>query len=180
MPPDLAQLLAQLASSIGDHNAAIAAGRIGVNDWQQLVARDLLTGHYAAYMLGFGSKDIGPSGKETVGTLIAEQIDYLNRFADAIDVDGWRPAFGARALMYSGSVKESFWRGRTFGLELPYYPAQGTDCLTNCKCAWNIDWLDQEELNADCTWIRGADDSCETCIARAGVGVIRIRGGERV
>lgn len=178
MPPELDRLLAELLGSIADHNTAIAAGRISVDDWALLVARDLLAGHYAGYMLGRGTKDIGPQSREMVGAIVGGQLDYLNNFADAIRADGWRDAFGARAALYVGAMKETFWRGRSFGLDLPYYPTQ-TICLGNCKCRWDITWLDEENLDADCMWVRGADDSCATCIDRAGV-VVKFRGGERI
>ena len=111
---------------------------------------------------------------------VKEQIDYLNGFVDTIAAEGWREAFAARAQLYAGSIKATFWRARAFGLDLPYYPAVGTQCLNNCGCSWRIDWIDTENLDADCTWVRGKGDSCATCISREMAGTIRIREGEQV
>lgn len=180
MDEELEHLLADLLGSVRDHNAARAAGRIDTDRWQILIAKDLYAGHYAAYMLGRGTKDIGDPSRKVVAGIVGEQVDYLNAFAALIDKEGWRDSFGARAAMYVGSVKETFWRGRTFGLDLPYYPAQGTQCLTNCGCSWEIDYDgDPEYLNATARWKRGKNDSCETCVQRASV-VIRFREGVQV
>lgn len=181
MPPELERLLADIVGSIADHNAALAAGRISVDTWQQLVARDLLVGHYAAMMTGRETKDLSTPARNQVLTTVAEQVDYLNRFADQIAQTGWQEAYGARALLYAGSVKGTFWRGRTFGLDLPYMPGDGSsECLGNCGCRWDIAYDgDPEDLNATARWVRGKDDSCETCVQRAGV-VFRFREGVRV
>lgn len=180
MPDDLRRLLEQAMTDIASENAALADGLITVDQWQQAVAQDLLVYHSVAYMTGYGTKELSPFAIKEVRRQVGEQLTYLNAFANQIDAEGWRDAFGARALMYAGSTKETFWRGRTFGLPLPYYPAQGTTCLTNCGCSWRIKWIDEEELDADCTWVRGKSDSCGTCIDRERAGTIRIRGGERV
>ena len=180
MPPELERLLADLLSSIADHNAAIAADRISVDDWALLVARDLLAGHYAGYMLGRETKDIGASSKALVGGIVSDQLDYLNAFADQIRADGWRDAFGARAAMYGASVKQSFWKGRTFGIDMPFVPGDGsTPCLSNCKCSISIDWLDAENLDADAYWHLGTEENCGVCPDRAAQSPYRFRGGER-
>ncbi len=180
MPPDITRILSDILGSIADHNAALAAGRIDVDTWQQLVARDVLVGHYAAMMAGRETDNLSRGARNQVLTTVAEQVDYLNRFADQIAATGWQDAYGARALLYGGSIKSSFWRGRTFGLDLPYMPAEGTQCLSNCGCRWDIEYQgDPEDLNATARWIRGKDDSCETCVQRTGV-VYRFREGVRV
>lgn len=179
MPPDLERLLADLLGATADHNAAIAAGRISVDEWALLIARDQLAGHYAGYMLGRGTKDIGPQSKATVEAIVADQLVYLNRFADQIRADGWRDAFGARAAMYVGSIKESYFRGKTFGIDMPYYPGDGsTPCLSNCRCAIEIEWLDQENLDANVVWHLGAEQHCRVCPDRAARSPYRFRGGE--
>jgi hypothetical protein len=167
-------------TDIAGENAALADGLITVDQWQKSVAQQLLSYHYASYMAGRGTDTMERTTQASINEIVGAQIDYLNAFADQIDAEGWRDAFGARALMYAGAAKETYWRGKTFGLPLPYYPAQGTTCLTNCGCSWRIKWLDEEELDADCTWVRGKSDSCATCVKRERAGVVRIRGGERV
>jgi len=182
MPPrDLERLLADLLGSIRDHNAARAADRIDTDRWQILVAKDLYAGHYAAYMLGRGTKDIGEPSRKLVTSIVAEQVDYLNAFANQIDKDGWRDAFGARAAMYIGSIKQSYYRGKTFGIDMPFVPGDGsTPCLSNCRCHMTIDWLDEENLDADVYWKLGAEDHCGVCPERAAQSPYRFREGVRV
>lgn len=181
MPPELERLLADILGSIADHNAAIAAGRISVDDWALLVARDLLAGHYAGYMVGRGTKDIGAQSRESVGATVEAQLDYLNAFADTIRAEGWRDAFGARAAMYAGSLKESYWRGRSFGITMPYVPGDcSTPCLTNCKCWLEYNWIDTENLDVDITWKLGVENHCSECPQRAANSPYRFREGGRI
>lgn len=182
MPPELERLLADIVGSIADHNAALAAGRISVDTWQQLIARDLLVGHYAAMMAGRETRDLSRAARNQVLTTVAEQVDYLNKFADQIARTGWQEAYGARALLYGGSVKGTFWRGKSFGLDLGFYPGDGSSpCLGNCTCHLEINWLDEEELDADVYWRLGATERhCGTCPERATQSPYRFRGGERI
>ncbi len=182
MPPDITRILSDILGSIADHNAALAAGRIDVDTWQQLVARDVLVGHYAAMMAGRETDNLSRGARNQVLTTVAEQVDYLNRFADQIAATGWQDAYGARALLYGGSIKQSFWRGRTFGLDLDHYPGDGsTPCLSNCTCRLEIVWLDEEELDADVYWRLGAtEEHCGTCPERAAQSPYRFREGKRV
>jgi hypothetical protein len=180
MPPNLEKLLRDMIGSIVDTNAQLEAKRISVDRWQYLLATDVLVGHYAAYMTGKNSKQLTPSEQRDVKTFVAEQVDYLNRFADQIEASGWLPAYGARALLYGGSLKASFWKGRTVGWDLPYYPAEGTTCLSNCKCSWEPGSLDEEDLTGEWYWRRSADDSCDVCMQRERETPIRFFEGERV
>jgi hypothetical protein len=180
MPPELERLLSELLGSVADHNAAIAAGRISVDDWALLVARDLLAGHYAGYMVGRGTKDIGTS-KATIDEIVQGQLDYLNKFADQLRAEGWRDAFGARAALYIGNVKGTFWRGRSFGIDLGFWPGDGgSPCLGNCRCVLEYDWIDEENLDVDIYWKLGAEQHCSVCPDRAANSPYKFREGERI
>lgn len=180
MDEPLRRILALLLDGIGTAVDGVASGRLSPDAFQAEMVRRLFEGHVAAYLVGRDVRDLSPQGERLVKDAVKEQIDYLNGFVDTIAAEGWREAFAARAQLYAGSIKATFWRARTFGLDLPYYPAVGTQCLNNCGCSWRIDWIDQENLDADCTWIRGRSDSCATCISREMAGTIHIREGERV
>lgn len=180
MPRDLDALIGEIIDEIELLSEGVEFGRVSVDDWQRQIAQTIYAAHFAAYMIGSDTTLIGDRTRESIGELVADQIDYLNQFADEIDRDGWKPAFAARAKMYAGSIKQSYWRGATFGLDLPYYPAEGTECLTNCGCEWQITWHDREELNATARWVRGKDDSCPTCKARARRRPFRFRNGKLV
>ncbi len=180
MPDTLDTLLRDVLTSISDHNSALAAGRITGDDWSLLVARDPLAGHYAAYMIGRDTRDLSDAAKQTINATVSDQLTYLNGFAATIERDGWKDAYGARAMLYGGSIKESFYRGATWGWSLPYMPAQGTTCLSNCGCAWVPGKIDSESLTGEWYWQRGKSDSCPECSQREAETPIRFVDGERV
>lgn len=153
-------------------------GKVNADEWQALVAQSLVEHHAAAYMAGSGSNKLNARAKRELGEIIGDQVDYLNKFADKIAETGWKDPYGARAAMYAGAIKESYWRGAAKGLPLPGYPTVGTECLTNCGCAWEFDVLDMENDDVDAYWLRGKSDSCNTCIEReAAWSPYKIRGG---
>ncbi|HRA47849.1 MAG TPA: hypothetical protein PK819_07265 [Thermomicrobiales bacterium] len=57
------------------------------------------------------------------------------------------------------------------GIELPYYPGQGTACGSACRCSWEIDvrWSDRHGATAIfATWKTAGDGTaCAECLARA-------------
>ena len=83
-------------------------------------------------------------------------------------------------MALAGAAKATYWRGATLGYNLPAYPADGSsECLGNCGCVWSLTVFDEEQGNLNAWWIRGKDDSCPTCIDRAGRWApLRIRGNE--
>lgn len=177
---ELRRILALLLDGIDAAASGVASGRLNADQFQAEMVRRLFEGHVAAWLVGNDATTVSPGAQRIINDAVKAQIDYLNAFADEIAATGWQDKYAARARLYAGSIKPIYSIGRSFGLDLPYHPTQGSECMVNCGCWWRIDWLNQEELDADCTWIRGKDDSCPTCIARAGAGTLRIRGGERV
>jgi hypothetical protein len=179
MPPrDLQRLLAELLDGIDTAVAGVTSGHLSADGFQAEMVRRLFEGQLAAYLVGSQGDTLSPQAERLIKDAVKAQLPYLDRFADEIAANGWREALAARAQLYAGSIKPTFWRARAFGLPLPYWPAQDTACMGNCRCEWRIDWLDQENLDADCTWVRGHGDSCSTCIDRAAQPTIRIREGE--
>lgn len=179
MDTTLRLLLAALLDGIDTAVQGVRDGALTADRFQAEMARRLFEGHVAAYLAGRGVDELSPQAERMVKQAVIEQLEYLNVFADKIADEGWRDAFAARAQLYAGSVKLTYSKAQTWGLDLPYHPTQ-TACMTNCGCWWDIRWIDQEELSADCTWKRGKNDSCKTCIDRANRPPIRFRGGERV
>lgn len=153
------------------------ANGLAVHQWEQRFARVLAERHAAAFLAGAQTTTLTPEQRRMVAQLVGEQRTYLRGFADAVTSDGASPTNRARATLYSGAIKEAFSRGATWGWPLPAYPAQGTQCRTNCGCAWEIVELDGEG-NADAYWKRGKNDSCQTCQERATQwSPVRIRAG---
>lgn len=178
MPDSLKNTLAAFLSDIEESNSMLKSGKITPDEWQADVARSLVEHHMAAYMAGQGSEKLTPRAKQELSGIIGDQIDYLNKFTDKIAETGWRDPYAARAAMYAGSIKESYWKGAAKGLPLPGWPAVGTECLTNCGCSWDFDVLDMENDDVDAYWKRGKSDSCNTCIERESAwSPYKIRGG---
>jgi hypothetical protein len=182
----LPNLIADVRDSISGHMDGLESGHITVDDWQQLVARDVLTSHLAAAMDAYGSNDLPGDLLTQVTDLVGTHVDYLNGFADELDAadltgddapwDKWR----ARASMYSDALSTSAAMGSTYGWDLPYYPAQDTDCYTHCKCSWQPGGdVDEEELSGSWYWTRDANDSCQTCLDREAETPIVFVQGER-
>lgn len=58
-------------------------------------------------------------------------------------------------------------------------PAQGTQCLENCCCKWEITTLDEKAEDYDCYWrLEPGKEHCQTCEERAEQwNPVKIRGG---
>jgi hypothetical protein len=175
------RLVARLIEELDTLADGINSGALSPVEWHNAVANALLRGHVAAYMEGRDVDDLAPGARKAIGKLVGGQVEYLNKFLDQVEADGWQDGRDrARSAMYARNLVASYERGKTFGLDLPAYPGDGsTQCMTNCKCSWRIKWIDQEELDADCYWDMGSAEHCEDCVKRARQWApLRIRGGE--
>lgn len=150
----------------------------GVEAWQQEVARQLARYHAAAMLVGAGVDTLDTPMTVAVTQDLAAQLRWLEKFGVEIqEGDQWERGWSYRAASYANSLKIPFWRGQTHIWPLPAMPAQGTQCMGNCGCNWEIDELDGEG-NADAYWRRAKDDSCATCIQReTDWSPVKIRGG---
>ncbi len=177
-PPALRKLLARLARLVAEATDALAADPARVAAWQDTMASLLRRYHAAAYLAGAGLPELPPSARAVVAQLIADQLAYLDAFAaEVAAADAWEPRWSARAAMYAQSPKVAYWSGATRGIPLPAMPAEGTQCLTNCGCSWEITRL-AGDGNVDAYWRRGDDDSCQTCVERAAQwSPVQIRDG---
>lgn len=171
MDATLQQLLGDAISAVDTHTAAFRDGDLDADGWQRRMARTLIEHHTAAYLAGKEPDDrvLRKADKAILADVLGAQLDYLNAFADTLaasEDDAWKTAYEARARLYAGSITQSFWRGRTFGVELPAVPGDGSSpCLGRCGCSWTIERADGE-IRA--TWALGPNDHCETCVERAG------------
>lgn len=182
MPAELDWLLRRLTLLIQSATDALEADYpAGVEAWEQEVSRQLARYHGAAMLAGSGADALTPAMRTAVTRDLAAQLDFLARFGLVIQEAGaWEAGWKARAAMYARSIQVPYWRGATRMLPLPAMPAEGTQCLVNCKCSWDVVTLDGDN-NYDAYWRRGADDSCQTCVQRELTwSPVRIRGGELV
>lgn len=103
-----------------------------------------------------------------VETQIAAQYDFLQSFAaDAGTGQLSEAEAAARAASYatSGNTAASYGRQATYaGLELPAHPGQGSECLSQCGCFWNIS---ETKDSYEATWSLTKSRNCPTCLSRA-------------
>lgn len=103
-------------------------------------------------------KGLSKAERADIKQAVGEQLKYLEKFvADMGDMSEAQVA--ARAAMYGGSIRATYGAARHPGL--PFYPTEGSECLTNCRCSW------QDDGDGSYTWVLSAKESCSTCEARA-------------
>lgn len=178
-PRPLAWLIQRLTRLIATATDALEASYPdGVAAWEQELSRQLARYHAAAMLAGSDADALTPAMRTAVTRDLATQIAFLQQFGVVVRSGAqWERGYQARAAMYAQSIKVPYWQGATKLLPLPAMPAEGTQCLTNCKCAWDVQQLDGDG-NADAYWRRGADDSCQTCRQREQEWApVRIREG---
>lgn len=128
--------------------------------------RSIATAHTAAYYAaikertGVLPKGLSKAERAELKARVGEQLGYYDKFAEQAG-DMSEDATLARAQMYVGAVRGTYYTGRYPGLDA--YPGGGsTRCLTNCKCT-----LDERDDGIH--WILN-DEGCEDCQAMAAGG----------
>lgn len=179
LPPSLDRLLQLLSTEVADLTLELEQQDRTVDSWQKDMEAALTRYHLAAYMTGQASPVFDRQGIATVQGLVTAQLEFLDNFALVIKSGSeWQRSWNARAAMYAESIKVPYWRGATKVLPLPAMPCEGTQCLTRCRCLWDITTIDEDQGDYDARWIRGSGDSCMTCVQRAADwSPLRIRGG---
>lgn len=182
--PDIAPLnflIARLTRLIRVSTDALeSAYPDGVPAWQSEVSRQLARYHGAAMLTGAGVDNLSSAMRTATQKDLAAQLDYLRQFGVAIQEAGaWQAGWQSRAAMYARSIQIPYWQGATKLLPLPAMPGDSGQCLTNCRCLWNIEQLDGEN-NYDCYWVLGeTEEHCQTCNQRTQEWApVRIRSGE--
>lgn len=182
-PEPLKQVMERMGQDVERLSFRVSRGQITLDAWYEQM-RQLIEQYSAeAYVEGSLETEITPEGQAMVNRSARVQIAFLENFKSDIETNGWQPAYAARAQMYASAIRQNYWHGDIVAqvgrvLPLPAYPAEGTQCLSNCKCSWDITTVNAEAGDYDGYWRRGADDSCQTCIEReAQWSPVKIRGG---
>lgn len=180
-PPEFAALLDNYNSEVTALMARLEAGKVTTAAWTEEMQRLLARYSQAARMLGSDGITLMPTEITAIRAWLDEQFNYLAGFEEVIQAAGgeYDPAWLPRAQMYGASTVTEYWEGRTSGLPLPAMPGQGTQCLSNCKCSWDIQWLNKAKGDADCYWKLHPAEHCQTCETRAEMwNPVRIRNGD--
>lgn len=169
IPAALTQLYDLLAQKVEDITGDLAHGDLTASTWADDMI-DLLAEYYAAArMAGAGTEDLSDEALDELAHRVGVQADFLKDFEIEIqDSDEFMAGWNARAEMYAAGIKTAYWDGATEMLPLPAMPAEGTQCLDNCLCAWRIETIDAEAGDYDCywEWESGKVDHCQTCTER--------------
>jgi hypothetical protein len=161
---------------------AYAQGRLTLPQWRAAFAAELDAYHPAAAIVGAGG-----SRDEAVLALgrqrAAEQRAFLDAWAAQLEQGGLpsERMLTARARLYAGAGKASFYEGQSVSNKLPrmpFYPGDGgTECLGGCVCAWKFQKLEGDG-NWDCYWNISPAEHCPTCLERqAAARPLKVRGG---
>lgn len=174
MNPLLVSLLEQYSVQVQELMDLLEAKRITPAVWRDRMGDLLARYHVAALMVGMGQTAVPTEGIALLAGNIANQFGYLDNFATEVAAaEAFRAVWRSRAQMYVNSAGAEFWEGYVYRqagrfLPLPAMPKDGTtQCLSNCKCSWDIQVLDAERGDYDATWVMHPAEHCQTCIERA-------------
>lgn len=178
-PPDFAALLDAYNIEVKALMSRLEAGTVSASAWRAEMGGMLAKYAQAARMLGQDLIDLLPEELDAISGWLDEQLKYLDGFETVIKTaTEFNPAWLPRAEMYGASTITEYWEGKTAGLPLPAMPAQGTQCRSNCKCRWDIQWIDKSAGDADAFWRLGEAEHCQTCLTRAEMwNPVQVRGG---
>lgn len=190
MPADLLKLDALTRVAIrGATDKYLAGGAL--DTWQRDMTRAITRGHTAATLAGIAErlnipldpaliseKRLSRAERQEIKDAVARQVEYLQGFVEDVrNEELSEKQIRVRADSYSGAVRETYSAARWLGIPLPFHPTQGSECLVNCRCRWDIEKLDGDG-NYDARWILGATEQhCGTCPSRASSSPYRIRDG---
>ena len=168
MPTNLDTLRAQPLTLITPATQALADGG-SIGAWRNAMEVAIRRSQTAAYIaatadrLGVAPglvKGLSRAERAELQTRIAAQLKYLDGFvADLKAGKLTMPQAQARAALYAGAGRGTYSATRWPGL--PFYPTEGSECLTNCKCSW------RDEGGGSFVWVLAADEHCPTCSSRA-------------
>ncbi len=160
----------------------LSNGSMSLDEWVQEMGRLIASTHQTAIMAG---TDTSMSNEmlALATQAVTVQLSFLDNFRQDIETNGFLNRYSTRAQQYVSSSKQSYWNGSVIEqagqvLPLPAMPAEGTQCLSNCKCGWRIVVVNRGNNDFDAFWERHVEDSCQTCLEReAQWSPVRIRGG---
>lgn len=162
----------------------LASGEMPLRQWRARMAIEIRANQVTGEALGAGGfANLTADNINNIEQETKRQLDYLENWTAGLsnqtDISGGQVA--ARARMYAGASTSTFEQAvtqATIGLpELPFYPARGTECRTNCGCYWSISNLEGNG-DFDCYWRLGKEDNCTTCLARLrACNPLKIRAG---
>jgi hypothetical protein len=160
----------QQKATLADLTLRYDAGEINFKQFQDTAKLIIKDTYIDLYAMGAGGRNnMTQRDWGRIGAMLKEQYKYLRDMMGQIargEISA-RQAI-ARFAMYINSANEALWKGITRDLPftLPAYPGDGsTECLTNCRCEWNIIEIPGEGY--DCYWVVDHEaENCDDCLRR--------------
>lgn len=159
--------------------AAVAIADIAPDSptWQRDMERVITRAHTAAWLAGTAERlrvkldspllsqaRLSRAERAEIKAVVEKQLEYLAGFVEA--KGGLSEAqVAARAAMYAGAVQKTYSESRWGDWDLPFYPTDGSECMANCRCSWEVN--DNDDGTGVAYWRLGATERhCTTCPAR--------------
>ena len=169
MDDDLRALLERVLADIARSADAYLGQRLSRHEWARQMARTIGDGHRDAYRLGRDTKDMDPAARAFLAQAIADQVTYLTGFSQDLRREDMSAALmKARAALYAGALKGTYYRARFWPWDLPFVPTEGSECMVNCTCT--IDVTEAGDGTGLMAWTLGEHahaETCPTCLDRA-------------
>jgi hypothetical protein len=167
MPTNLDILRAQPLTLIGPATQSLADGG-SIGAWRKAMEVAIRRSQTAAYIAATAErlkvspaavKGLSKAERAELDARINAQLKYLDGFvADLKQGKLTMAQAQARAALYPGATRGTFYATRYHNL--PFYPTEGSACMTNCKCSW-------EQKGNSYYWRMSAIEHCPTCLGRA-------------
>src|SRR3954470_10062256 len=143
MPVNLDTLRQQPLTLIGPATQSLADGG-SIGAWRKAMEVAIRRSQTAAYIAATAErlgttpalvKGLSRAERRELDARIDAQLKYLDGFVRDLRAGKITMAQAqARAAMYSGATRGTYYATRFAGL--PFYPTEGSECMTNCKCSW--------------------------------------------
>lgn len=166
----------------------IAAIPPDARDWERRMEQAIARGHTAAWIAGTAERlgvradsalisrsRLSRAERADIAALVKRQMDYLKGFAGAREGMS-EAAIRARAQLYAGAVRASYYTARWGDWEIPdsLMPGMQT-CLGNCKCRLS-DVKDNGDGTGVLTREMGSEPHCKECPPLQGDHPVRRKG----
>lgn len=162
----LDQSIKEKSDAVAELAYQVKSEEIDEHEWQKRLFEILVLAYIQHWILGSRNQTISSDVSKIIESLLNSQLEYLNEFRNDLP-ELTISEVVSRSRMYISSSRQAYERGKTFPLELPAYPGDGTsECLTNCRCAWELQSSTGGKILA--FWRLNEAEHCKTCVTRAG------------
>lgn len=154
----------------------LANGQLSPADWEREFRETLKRRSISTYMLGRGGQNVMEARDYgRVGAHLRGEYKLLRKFRQAVDAGELSDAqIRARSRQYFNSTQVLYEKGNAgaYGISLPVYPGERSECQNGCKCRWDIrpaNLGNPEREDWDAFWRLGQSEHCPQCERRAQV-----------